>query len=412
MSDIDKDLQQRLKGFADEVSPEPHLGANVIRAARTRRRLVALASGLMAIVLIGGVAGAASLLGNANRIDPAPNPGAGGKFARYFFEARKGATSASGVLEVDADERTICLRPTLSSNIKAVHLIDQEPEVPGARDQSEVPDSTFALGFVDPEDPPEDVYEPGSGIVCLRNQGPAQLQQIIHDPERFAVDFHRGPNDEPGLIAELRESARPRWTPLSQEPIRTHGYIFKNLRARFTRNAGDPSAGTVAVRGHIGFEAGFAGQRECRFEIYDHHDELVASATKSFLAMERGPGVLIDSMDVRGVPNRLDVSCSQQRLDDPTNRIELGPVKIEKQRGTERRFSASARFSWERDATTSAQKCTLTIFDAAGEVLKKVKHGLLSREGTASRILTIDFTAPRGKEDEVTSAEITCGPMG
>lgn len=309
----DNDLGRRLRRLAEEASPRPGSAEDVLRRGRVRRRVAAVGAGLMAIVLIGGVAGAVTLFGDRDGIDPAPGPeetspcvsvgydlavfvpagatdaeieeleqrlhsdgrimrgqfvsaeeaerefrdkepqhegplsttdstdqfrlrlgpgldpdavadelaevGAGAyvpardcppenperTFARYFFEVDEGNTSASGVLEVDSARRTICLSPTLSSNIKAVHLIDQEPEVPGATG-SNVPERAFVLSFIDPQDPPEDAYEPsGGGAVCLRDQDRALLQQIIEEPVRFALDFHRGPNDDPGLVARLKE---------------------------------------------------------------------------------------------------------------------------------------------------------------------------------------------------------------
>lgn len=74
MSDIDKDLQRRLRAFADGVSPEPGRTAVIVRKARGKRRLVALGAGFMVVALIGGLAAATTLLGDPEGITPGPKP--------------------------------------------------------------------------------------------------------------------------------------------------------------------------------------------------------------------------------------------------------------------------------------------------------------------------------------------------
>jgi hypothetical protein len=116
-------------------------------------------------------------------------------FARYFFEAAIGETSGSGVLEVNSEEGTICLEATLSPNIQAAHLIDQHL------------DDTVLLTFFGRNDGDGTGDElPRGTPICFQEQqlGDAvELQLLIEDPERFAIAFHRGPDDDRGLVAEL-----------------------------------------------------------------------------------------------------------------------------------------------------------------------------------------------------------------
>lgn len=312
MSEIDKDLQRRLKGFADVISPQPGWAAVVVRKARTKRRLVAMGAGLAMLVAIGGLAGETTLLGHQGGIKPAPGPeetncvsagydltvfvpeedfhdkmvelndrliqdnavasfefvsaadalqeylrenpnssappptfarrsqyrvvvkaevdpdgvarrladlGDGAHvpaldcppkepekdFARYFFQAAKADSSASGVLEVNAADASICL-DVRTRNIKASHLLWTDPVGPGAG-------GMVVLTFFDPNDGEEGTNLPPSGRHCLAGaqlgtfDDDGLLARLLDSPDEFKLDFHRGPNDEPGLIAELTSLA-------------------------------------------------------------------------------------------------------------------------------------------------------------------------------------------------------------
>lgn len=387
MSDIDKDLQRRLKGFADGISPEPGRSAVVVRKARGKRRLVALGAGLVVVALIGGLAGASTLLGDdgitpapgladvtvdlpvvadfqlesivpttvlsgvtSSRIDVgrrraaiiaierpqisagcmvsaqlrlfieeasanaadqlaiypshvfnaadkkdgerygylgtsldnrprsmattltpgwsewdvtditrlwlsgqrfpsqgarAPNEGPivlalrdlegaepfgtatftstdananrpylvitqtrdcaqrvepGRTFARYFFEVSEGDASASGVLEVNSAEPSLCLNLGYD-NVLASHLLIDDVDHPRGR--------SIIFTFFDPNGSDGDEDTPFSEK-CFRGDRleeiESELQQLVEEPETFAIDFHRGPDDEPGLVAELGTS--------------------------------------------------------------------------------------------------------------------------------------------------------------------------------------------------------------
>lgn len=316
MSDIDKDLQRRLKGFAEQISPEPGRTQAVVRKARAKRRLVAVSAGLAMLVAVGGLAGAATLLGGRDGIKPTPGPdpigcadptydvavfledattqeelaalrdelesddgvasirfvtaaeayeefkeyyadqpefwenlpedalpsslrvilvdGADAKdalrrfrslehvdaareaseiakdrpdaacspesdrfFVRYFFEGVKGDMSASGTAEINAKDGTICLEARLSNNIVSAYLID--------RQQSDAERLAFVVDLPSRPDPSEDPAEvprqPSS--YCTSRANRDLLHLIINEPDRFGINFRRGPDDRPGLVVKF-----------------------------------------------------------------------------------------------------------------------------------------------------------------------------------------------------------------
>lgn len=198
------DIRQRLQGSLEGMDVPRDIPPATVKRARTRRmRWISLVAGLTAVVAIAGLAGAGTLLSDDDRMDPAPKPERGPLFARYFFDAAAGRTSARGVLEVDADEGTLCLDGTYSSNVKAAHLIDQHPDGPPPSPAGGLP-SPVAVTFFEPDTEPEGFFSPEAGVTCVRTQDLELLDTVIDEHERFALDFHRGPNDDPGLVAELR----------------------------------------------------------------------------------------------------------------------------------------------------------------------------------------------------------------
>lgn len=308
---MDNDLQRQLRNLADEASPRPGSEDVVVKKARSKRRLAGGLAGLALVALIGGLAGATSLLGDRGGINPAPgpqetdgcvsvgydlavfvpggateeevselgvqlraheavagvdfvtaeeaerefraenpdydgplattekvdqyrldlmsgvDPRSGGpimkelanmggrgasapalecppkepqeKFARYFFEVAKSDESATGVMEVDWEEKSICLEADASPGIVASHLLDQRPDLPKGT-QGEGPDPVVVVTFFELG---ESFGSFPSEAICLRDQEPDILRELLDDHERFAIDFHRGPEDEPGLVAEL-----------------------------------------------------------------------------------------------------------------------------------------------------------------------------------------------------------------
>ena len=320
-------------------------------------------------------------------------------FARYFFEAAVEDISVSGVVEVNSLEGTFCLEGTLSDNIVAAHLIDQH--------ESDAP----LITFLDPNEQPQGAFTPGPGANCIRTDDLDLLQLIVDDVERFAVDFHRGPNDNPGLIAQLQRSPAPQWTSLSQPPIRTGGYIFNDITMKFRSSYDDPLAGRVAVSGEIWFDSGLPGTRECRFDLYDHRGELAGGATKKMLVAAPGPAVLIDSLDVTGVPDRLDVACSEKRLDDPDGQFTFGTITLEPDPGRgDRAFRAKSRYTWRGEGSPPPQRCTLLLLGPAGRTLLEVKGGLIAADGRPG-FIEFGFELSEDMEDRLEDAEVECRPI-
>lgn len=71
---MDEDLQRQLRNLADDASPRPGSEEVVVKRAKTKRRLVGAVAGLTLVALIGGLAGATTLLGDRQLIRPAPGP--------------------------------------------------------------------------------------------------------------------------------------------------------------------------------------------------------------------------------------------------------------------------------------------------------------------------------------------------
>ncbi len=120
-------------------------------------------------------------------------------FARYFFDVAEGDASAAGILEVNWTQKSLCLE-VQTRNIEASHLLIKEL---GERDLPERVIFTF--------------FQPGgreageelspTGTHCFSSEQLGDFEKDFHrlfdEPERFTLDFHRGPNDEFGLTAEL-----------------------------------------------------------------------------------------------------------------------------------------------------------------------------------------------------------------
>lgn len=207
MSEIDRDLQSRLKQLADEVGPNAARESIVLDRSRSKRRLVALTSGLMSLLLIGGIAGA-SMLWSPNQQGPDPSDegtDADKVFARYFFETGSRDASASGVLEVNSQEGTLCYEAT-TENVQASHLLRNAGVVAGGRRF----ERRIVVTFFDPDDREQGAELPSGAPICFQDEQLGELegdlQVLIDDPEDFRVDFHRGPNDDPGLVAGLQVS--------------------------------------------------------------------------------------------------------------------------------------------------------------------------------------------------------------
>lgn len=137
-----------------------------------------------------------------------PTPDCAGeqkRFARYFFETGSRDASASGVLEVNSQDGTVCYEAT-TENIQASHLLRNTGVVAGGRRFERM----IVVTFFDPNDREQGSASPSGAPICFQEEQLGELeggpQVLIDHPEDFRVDFHRGPNDDPGLVAELRAS--------------------------------------------------------------------------------------------------------------------------------------------------------------------------------------------------------------
>jgi len=144
-------------------------------------------------------------LGGDGAVGPAPedcateNPTVG--FARYFFEAGSRDASASGVLEVNAQEGTLCYEATVE-NVTASHLLRNTGVTGGGRRFERMIAATFFEPGVGPTP-----SAAGNVSTCLRGEELGELEHELHvlidHPEDFRVDLHRGADDDPGLVAGL-----------------------------------------------------------------------------------------------------------------------------------------------------------------------------------------------------------------
>ena len=211
MSDVDRDLQRQLKQLANEVKPDAMRELVVLDRSRAKRRLAALTSGLGVLLLLGGIAAASIMLENGNGITPGPGPnetsgppdGADTTSARDFFAAGSRDASAAGVLEINSEQGTLCYQAT-TENIKASHLLRNTGVVAGGRRFERM----IVVTFFDRGDRERGKELSSGSPLCLQEEQlgelEGELQVLIDHPEDFRVDFHRGPNDDPGLIAELQ----------------------------------------------------------------------------------------------------------------------------------------------------------------------------------------------------------------
>lgn len=323
-------------------------------------------------------------------------------FARYFFEVTEGGASARGVLEVNSADPSLCLHLT-SENVSASHLLV---------------DDGVIFTFFDPDDGEDGADLPFSEQCFSGEQLDfflGELQMLIDQSERFAIGFHRGPNDEPGLVAELvpqgggedhqKESG---WTPLSQPPIRTEGYVFSKLAIKVTPDDDGPTSKNAALRGRITFEDSFPGKRTCRFSLLDSDGEIVGESTSDLLAAGASSGVIKDTIPVEGKPVSADIECSAERLDDPDGFLRFRRVSVERDSGTERGFFARSRsVTWEGDGDLTPQRCTISVLESDGELLFKKRSGYVAA-GEVPRVVEFRFTAPSWAVDRVADATVQC----
>jgi hypothetical protein len=140
-------------------------------------------------------------------------------FARYFFETGSRDASASGVLEVNSQEGTLCYEATVE-NVMASHLLRNTGVTAGGRRFERMIAATFFEPGVGPTP-----SAAGNVSMCLRGEELGEmedeLQVLIDHPEDFRVDVHRGPNDDPGLVAQLLSE------PVADQGLSLSAYLFR-----------------------------------------------------------------------------------------------------------------------------------------------------------------------------------------
>ena len=196
-------IRQSLRRNLDDLEVPRDVPTATLRRGRARRLTwMAGVASIVVIALLGGIAGGMALTRAERETDIAPGPATERRSVRYFFEVDQGDASASGTLEVEVDRPSLCLT-VQTRDIMASHLLFDDPSVPGIRPWS------IAFTFFEPDRGEGGATLPASGTHCVED---AQLESLgddglladlVDEPERFRVDFHRGPNDEPGLLAEL-----------------------------------------------------------------------------------------------------------------------------------------------------------------------------------------------------------------
>lgn len=330
MSNHDEDLRRLLREAAGRAKPNVRAEAKLLRDARRRRRLTAVAGATAVLVVVGGLAGATTLLGDRDGLKPAPgpegaackqpaydvavfphdattreelaalrdelesdddvasirfvsaaeayeefkdyyadqpelwenlpedalpssfrvklvegsdakaalrrfrslehvdavraasdivkarpgpecSPESGRTFARYFFEVTEADASASGTLSIDWDSKTVCLE-VQTRNIDAARLVLQLPRVFPKHVDAEASSPQVLFTFFDTNDDSGSQLPP-SGIHCFRHEQfgsrESALDLLRRGTPGFALTFHRGPKDGPGLVAKLTVD-RPR----------------------------------------------------------------------------------------------------------------------------------------------------------------------------------------------------------
>lgn len=394
------DVEHLIKGAGPHEIPNLDLGAVARRARRWKAKRVA-AVGMLVSLLVGG--GGALVLAEVTPLESKSASNTSDGFRRYFIDAAGADMFVSGVVEVDMRDDTLCLDAVISDNVTAVHLIDRRV------------DDNAVITFFEPADVAGESRQPPQQEVCVeeddRPDAPP-LADIAEHPQWFAVDLHRGPNDDPGLVAELRAGPGPQWTHLGQPAIETQGYTFSDLELKFTPAGNDQHPSRVELKGRIGWTDGFPGRRNCTFEFYDSKDNLVGSARSTFMAAEPTSGLIRDGDDVSGVPHRVDIDCSSERLDNPDGFFRFGAVSIQPDATSsdKDRFIARASYTWRGEGEPSPQKCTLSLFDPQGRRLFDVRSGLISADG-APHFIVFRFAPPRGTAEEMSDGQIECHPI-
>jgi hypothetical protein len=210
------------------------------------------------------------------------------------------------------------------------------------------------------------------------------------------------------IIGDRRFGSSGGWINASPEgPITTGGYVFSDLELRTGPQADPAEESTrVILRGRIGFVDGYPGVRLCTWTVFDRRGDEIGAATSEFSAAGESLGTIKDRIDVDGTPHRVDIECSNERLDNPNGRFSFSNIQVTRAPTQWPEFEVSFRYRWQGRGEPSFQNCEITVYDGDDVVLEKVMQDFSTsgRQGRSS------FRIVRASGDPA-RATISCTPL-
>lgn len=244
-----------------------------------------------------------------------------------------------------------------------------------------------------------------AGVMVLDNparvDGGANSRVVGSDADDSTVSTAASSSSTP--------SGKRDWVRASEGPISTGGYVFSELRLGFAATndtAAGPSYATLT--GRIDFEDGFPGVKICTWRIWDGQDRLIGSAEHPFSALGPSTGLIKDRIDVTGVPSRVGITCSEDRLDDPSGAFSFTEIAVSRSANQGVDFDVSFIYEWEGLGVPSPQECVTTLYGPSGRRLFSTEQRFSAGQGPARSAFGID--APTDA-DRPESAEIECQPF-
>lgn len=175
-----------------------------------------------------------------------------------------------------------------------------------------------------------------------------------------------------------------RWVPASDGPIRTDGFIFRDLEMRIAPQV-DPTATLrrLVLRGRIDFADGFPGKKMCTWDVLDAEGRVIGSATSSFLAAGPVSGLIKDRIDFDGEPTSVDIQCGGPRLDDPDGRMVISDISLEAGYSSSTGAEGAGllvrfRYAWEGEGDPVPLLCDVEVFDSEGRFLARTTKRLVA----------------------------------
>lgn len=209
------------------------------------------------------------------------------------------------------------------------------------------------------------------------------------------------------IIGERRFGSSGRWIDAAPEgPISTGGYVFSDLELRTAPQTDSAEEfGRTVLRGRIGFVDGYPGMRLCTWTVFDRRGDEIGDATNQFSAAGPSSGIIKDRIDVDGTPHRVDIECSEERLDNPDGRFVFTDIEVENV-PSRNEFEVTTRYEWQGKGDPSAQTCEITVYEDEGEVLESAKQNVVVSRHKGR--LTFRVVRASGNPARAT---ITCTPL-